>query len=252
MLLRNAITASKNANCLTFETTPTSIIPFFHSKKHRDPLTEATTDDNEPQISLEENYLGTQLDYPETTEFVPNILFYIGGYLVSKLVRKLTCLSCKICVVSQFHGPTPDHDYCTMRYSKIASAAAFTLFVNNGGLKIPSQSVYSVVEYSEKIFKQKVLNNTNKTTREDKLKEKMIMLVFYHFTMDSNHKVFNDHAVGQDSQDHRSVLIKAIAERYFTLRLSVTYSKRYNNNVVAGGKQSVRQQLTKLILFKNQ
>ena len=33
MLLRNAITASKNANCLTFETTPTSIIPFFHSKK---------------------------------------------------------------------------------------------------------------------------------------------------------------------------------------------------------------------------
>ena len=129
MLLRNAITASKNANCLTFETIPTSIIPFFHTKKHKAPLTEATTDDNEPQISLEENYLGTQLNSPETTEFVCNILFYIGGYLASKLVRKLTCLSCKICLVSQFHGPTPDHDYCAMRYSEITSAAAFTCVI---------------------------------------------------------------------------------------------------------------------------
>ena len=75
MLLRNAITASKNANCLTFETILTSIIPFFHTKKLKAPLTEATTDDNEPQISLEENYLGTQLNSPETTEFVCNILF---------------------------------------------------------------------------------------------------------------------------------------------------------------------------------
>ena len=44
----------------------------------------------------------------------------------------------------------------------MASAAAFTSFVKNGGLKIPSQSVYSVVEYSEKTFKQKVLKKPTK------------------------------------------------------------------------------------------
>ena len=55
MLLRNAITASKNANCLRFETTSTSIIPFFHSKKHRAPLTEAAVEDKESPITLEEN-----------------------------------------------------------------------------------------------------------------------------------------------------------------------------------------------------
>ena len=47
MLLRNAITASKNASCLTFETTSTSILPFFHSKKHRAPLAEAAAQDKE-------------------------------------------------------------------------------------------------------------------------------------------------------------------------------------------------------------
>ena len=247
MLLRNAITASKNANCLTFETSSTSIIPFFHSTKHKAPLSEAATADDELQITLEEKFLCTQLNAYETSEFVSNILFYIGGYLVSKLVNKLTCLSCKNCLISQFHGPTPDHDYCATRYSEISSAAAFTLFVNNGGLRIPSQSVYHVVEYSEKMFKQKVLNNINKTTRESKLKEKLVMLVCYHFTMDSNHKIFNDHIA---DEDHRSMLIKATAERYFTLRL-FTYSKRYNDNVTAGGKQGIRQQLTKLILFNN-
>ena len=35
MLLRNAITASKNANCLSFETTSTSIIPLYHSSTQR-------------------------------------------------------------------------------------------------------------------------------------------------------------------------------------------------------------------------
>ena len=195
---------------------------------------------------MEENIFCSQLNSPGTTEFVSNILFYIGGYLVSKLVEKLTCSSCKSCLVSKFLGPTPDHDYCAMRYSEIASAAAFTLFINNGGLKIPSQSVYHVVEYSAKIFKQKVLNNIIKTTREDKLKEKMVMLVSYYFTMESN-EVFNDHVEGED---HRLMLIKATAERYFTLRL-FTYCRRYNDNVVAGGKQGIRQQLTKLILFKN-
>ena len=167
---------------------------------------------------------------------------------MSKLVKKLTCSSGKSCLVSKFYGPTPDHDYCAMRYSEIASAAAFTLFINNGGLKIPSQSVYHVVEHSKKIFKQKLLNNIIKTTREDKPKEKMVILVSYYLTMESNHEVFNDHAEGGD---HRLMLIKATAERYFTQRL-FTYCTRYNDNVVAGGKQGIRQQLTKLILLKNQ
>ena len=54
----------------------------------------------------------------------------------------------------QFNPASPDHDYCSMKYSEVVSASAFTLFVNNGGLRIPSESVYLVVEYAEKEFKK--------------------------------------------------------------------------------------------------
>ena len=43
-----------------------------------------------------------------------------------------------------------------MKYNEMATAAAFTLFINNGGLRIPSQCVYNVSEYAEKIFKESV------------------------------------------------------------------------------------------------
>ncbi len=47
MLLRNAVSALKNGNCLALTNDSTTIIPFFHSKKHNAPLTE-TPPDNSP------------------------------------------------------------------------------------------------------------------------------------------------------------------------------------------------------------
>ena len=48
ILLRNAVTASKNANCETFLncSTSTTIIPFFHSRKHKAPLVESPSESN--------------------------------------------------------------------------------------------------------------------------------------------------------------------------------------------------------------
>ncbi len=87
-----------------------------------------------------------------------------------------------------------------MKYSEVASASAFTLYVNNGGLRIPSQSVYSVVEYSEKVFKTHVCNG-DKITRECKLKEKLILNMCKHFMIDCRNKVFEDH-------EHENVVLE--------------------------------------------
>jgi hypothetical protein len=61
ILLKNAVTASKNANGQTFSNYSTSIIPFFHSRKHKAPLKEATPDDCHQQDETvhEENLLLT-------------------------------------------------------------------------------------------------------------------------------------------------------------------------------------------------
>ena len=141
-----------------------------------------------------------------------------------------------------------------MRYSEATSASAFTLLVNNGGLRIPSQSVYTVIELAEKIFKAKVCKDGFQISRESRLKQKMVLSVYNHFVMDSTNQLFQDHTEEpQDNmfeENHRSSLIKLTAERYFTLRL-FTYGKRYYNTVVLNGQPSVRHQLTKMILFKS-
>ena len=78
----------------------------------------------------------------------------------------ISCSSCKNCLLSQFNPATPDHEYCSIKFSEVASVSAFTLFVNNGGLRIPSESVYLVVEYAEKEFKACVCKDGNQITRE--------------------------------------------------------------------------------------
>ena len=251
MLLRNAVSASKNGNCLAFTNDSTTIIPFFHSKKHNAPLTETPPDNCNQTIP---EFLSTQLINP-TSEFLSNVLFYIGGFVVSKLLDKLTCLSCKKCLLSQFTSTVPDHDYCAMNYSDVTSASAFTVFVNNGGLKIPSRSVYLVVEYAEKVFKCRVCKDGDQISREARLKQKLILDVCNHFIMDTKQDIFEDHELGVNEsvfeEDHRSALIKLVADKYLTLRI-FTYGKRYQESVVTKGQPSDRHKLTKSILFKNQ
>jgi Tfp pilus assembly protein PilZ len=53
-----------------------------------------------------------------------------------------------------------------MKYSDVAAtSSAFTSFVNNGGLRIPSQSVYTVIEYAERVFKSNVCKEGHQITR---------------------------------------------------------------------------------------
>ena len=87
-----------------------------------------------------------------------NVLFYITGYIVSKLLDKLTCPGCKRCLVPQPNETSPHngHDYTSTMYHEAGKASCFTNFVNKGGLQIPSTSVYRTVEYCEHEFKARV------------------------------------------------------------------------------------------------
>ena len=162
LLMRNAVTASKNANCTNFEDKKTTtIIPILHKRKHRSPLKEMFAQDQNAdnpealnsQEKAEENFMFEQLDKDNHSDFISNVLFYIGGFIVSKLVKKLTCQSCKECLVGAITSvvkASEDHDYCgTSTYSEVSSASAFTLFINNGGLRIPSKSVFTTIELCE-------------------------------------------------------------------------------------------------------
>jgi hypothetical protein len=149
-----------------------------------------------------------------------------------------------------------DHDYCgPSTYSQVSSASAFTLFVNNGGLRIPSKSVYTTIEHCEHIFKLYVFQKSNGINNMKNLKTKMILEVCHNSLLDGNKSVFADHELGANEDivedDHQVKLIKRTADKYFTLRL-VTYGKHYSETVILNGMPSDRHHLNKLILFKNQ
>ena len=248
MLMRNAITASKNANCVDF-TGCNAIIPLFHKQKHKEDESKKQETTTEQEDSTEVNFMFRHLDQEQHSKFVSNVLFYIAGYIISQIINKISCPACKSCLIS---SPTDS----SARHHEAGKAAAFTNFINKGGLKIPSSSVYRTVEYSEHVFKAMVSGKDgNEISNQSKLKEKMIIQVNKHFMLDSTSTLFSDHEEGTNEclveDDHKTTLIKFTANKYFTLRL-FTYGKIYERKVIHNGKQSDRHRLNKLTLFNNE
>ena len=234
-----------------------TVIPIFHKRKHKSPLSEVSTQDGRDECTnameeSEERLMFEHLNQNTQSDFISNILFYIGGFIVSKLIKKLTCQACKDSLLgSSIATVETDHDYCGLSaYDEVSSASAFTLFVNNGGLRIPSKSVFSIIEQCEHVFKQYVCQNGISSTKN--LKSKMILQVCHYFLLESNKAVFSHHELSSNvvENDHQTKLIKWTADKYFTMRL-FTYGKKYSETVVQNGMPSSRHQLNKLILFKN-
>ena len=140
MLLKNSITASNSANCQVFE--QNSIIPVLPTNQRNAPLDE---DPQDAPWEEEVNSMMINLQSNSHTEFIKNVLFYIAGFVVSRLVKKISCQSCNSCLIGSLsHSDHPYYD----GYNKSHGAAAFSAFVNNVGLKIPSSSAYKIVEYA--------------------------------------------------------------------------------------------------------
>ena len=83
----------------------------------------------------------------------------------------------------------------------------------------------------------------------------MIVNVCHHFALESTIRLFADHEDGENEMlvedDHRTKLLKFVADKYFTLRL-FNFGKKYSKEIIYDEKQSDRHCLNKLILFKNQ
>ena len=77
MLLRNAVKASKNSNCIEFSDFSSGIIPIFHRRKHSAPLVEENMPNVNTGFTPPENELAQQLEEKNHSEFVENILYYI-------------------------------------------------------------------------------------------------------------------------------------------------------------------------------
>eukprot|EP00794_Sanderia_malayensis_P003870 gene3870-4413_t len=149
MLLRTKIKASSNANCHVYE--QNEIFNVF--KNNVSPNKEPDCDDESKILYMIEN--------TEKSEFCENTLFYISGYIVSKLVKSIQCKNCKECLIRTV--TKLDHEFFC-GYNEVSGPAAFMAFVNNGGLIIPSEPVFKIVQCCEKLFRGHVCKENSSTT----------------------------------------------------------------------------------------
>ena len=152
MLLKNSITASRNANCQILDQHP--LIPVLLTRKHESPLKDKpTTTVVNNECDAEVSSMMEHLGQTELTEFTMYVLHYISGYIVSTLLPRVSCPQCiddLIASTSQHQGQ--GHEQFNRNIDDNVPSR-FTNFVNRGGLYIPSTFTVKVVAYAEKVFK---------------------------------------------------------------------------------------------------
>ena len=111
-MLRNAVTASKTANCKLLD--DNSIIPFFHARKNATPLAKTANEQegNEDSSTEQHDERLDRLISQVTTELKANILTYIAGLVVKKLLKQIKCITCIESLTSGFICTNHyEHDY---------------------------------------------------------------------------------------------------------------------------------------------
>ena len=124
LLLKNSIIASSKANVMAFNEHCTSSLFSLKWTKHRSPTNEHPQSD---EMSAEEaKALPESLDKIALSEFCENIIYYIAGFIVRKVIKNIDCSQCSEALI--LHCTADEHDYTPPHFS------LFLIRKNNGGL----------------------------------------------------------------------------------------------------------------------
>ena len=247
ILLRNSIEPSRTGNCTHFDDALCESNGLLNivSKCNQHIAPVEVFEDDSDTFSCEEMLI--QLDQESPNELLDNVLYYIAGYVVRAVMKKLKCTECKSALLLAANNPH------ALDRESYPLQAKFTCYKQNGGLLFPSQAVLKIVKVAEVIFKKRVLWLDRGVTPEKNLDLKIQYAVFKQlgpsvFTDSLSH--YFDHILGAEC-DHLSSLLKLVTQKYLTLRLK-TYGKRFTEMIAHKNDPSIRHHLTKTILFRNQ
>lgn len=166
-------------------------------------------------------------EQPHNTTLLGNAVVYIAGWVVRKVLKKLSCDPCRIALVTVTPSP---------KYNKYHMLLQLK---NNGGLIYPSDGCITVVGLVDKYLR---------AVSHPKLIE-CNCYVFEHL---GTSDVFNlgdhvfDTAIG--ITNHSISLVRAVVEVFYDLRLH--HYARLNNLKLHG--TSIRHRNTKAVLFMGQ
>lgn len=233
LLFKNSITPSINANCTVDDYESTPVLEFRSEKRT---IVESNNEDN-TEKSVE--VLLNLIDNSNLSNYKLNIIYYIGGCIVNKMIGKISCKDC--CSILLVNNIT-DHNYCV----DISQFSAFTTFVDRGRLKYVSHFVFEILKYCEKLFVTMSIESL-KNIR----KNKIIMYVVQEFYTKFNKMMSPPHPQLSIMSEvpHEIQLVKSLANSYLNLRFH--HFTKLKSLSLSKGAVGLRQKLHKTVLFNN-
>jgi hypothetical protein len=171
---------------------------------------------------------------PKLESLVENVVVYISGWVVRKVMQRLKCDRCRQSLVSS--NPP----------SSFLSAFHLLTLKNNGGLVIPSEGLVTTCETAEKVIRQMTsCNKASNSISTAAMISKVLAIIGSRDIFELNEHVIETQ-YGIDN--HHFVLVRGIATRYINLRQH--HIAKLHTMQMHGS--SLRHSITKTILFKGQ
>lgn len=243
LLVKNSISASVKANCTEFQTENDIGFKLKWNKKNNSKNWYDTYHDKTSTFDDNIDNLFDDADSEELYQKInvnnnflkENILYYIAGFIVKKIIPKLTCKGCIDNIIKNINE----------RHS------TYTILVdvkNNGGLVYASQDVHKIICATETELLMFI--KTDKLQEEDTFSKIIYRVTRKYVNTDvfcNNNECFQGLEIGLEIP-HRLQLINIICKKYLTLRM-YSYSKTLTKDIL--NPVSKRQKLSKLILFNH-
>lgn len=239
LLFRNSVKPSINANCAddTFHTNHIMNFNTATSNFVRNGNSD-TTNENDDFLQLI-----LQLESPESSPYQGNVLYYVTGFIVFKILQKNDCQFCHDILTTNRHKS--DHSY-TLNINKFS---AFTSFVNRGELCFASDAAFEIIKFVDSIFKQTVamgfLNVNN-------ISSKLVLATLHRFQTHLQNMFTPKHPVTESIiclDSHETEIVKYMATKYLQIRMS-SYLKTHVQKQL-GDIRTKRQKLHKTIIFSH-
>lgn len=224
LLYRNSIKPSMNANCTDDEFELSPILDFRSDKRS---VTEDQSSD-----SHEEEQLDALMYYIESitmSDYKMNVLYYIAGHFVNKMLNKISCKHCRdALVIAKEHY---DHTY----FVDVTNFSSFTAFFFYFILKYVSRFAFEVIKHAEKLFLSEVALGSLRNISKNK-----ILLILKQFFLTKLNNLFDSsHPVESYEEPHELQLVKTLANSYLNLR--IFHHAKTNSLKKLGSKIGLRQ-----------
>ena len=217
LLLKNKIESPSTANCVNVSTNDTSEM----SKV-------------DPRVS---NLLLS------TTIWRSDVLHYISGYIVKKLLEFIDCPDC----AAALHVSSESASILHNGHLSLLSCKKY------GKLLIPSSSVCKVVDCVDRKARLALCKwaSLSKESNAQILSDVLSATKNNTFLLLSEHSK-ECHILDQDLRDdHITILIKGIVKQYLVIFYH-QFGRVFTERILKNNKASKRRKLTKLILFQNE